>query len=95
MLLLLRNRMMGSSSGPIIVDRLLYSVYGRRVISIILGFGLAMLFHKTCSGKNCTVYKAPPVAQFEKTAYEVTLNGEKKCYKYEPEFSTCARDQTT
>lgn len=30
------------------------------LVSIIWGFGIALLFRKACTGDNCTVYRAPP-----------------------------------
>ena len=52
------------------------------VISIIWGFGLALLFKKSCLNNQCVIIKAPPL--FNNLIYE---NG--KCYKLTKYSSQC------
>ena len=42
---------------------------GKLVISIILGIGMASLFRKICTGRNCIVFKAPDFNEVEKNIY--------------------------
>ena len=41
------------------IRRLIYSDFGRIVISILLGLGLATIFRKVCKDRKCLVFKAP------------------------------------
>lgn len=47
-------------------------------ISAILGIGLATMFHRACSGRDCVVFKGPDVNYV--TAHVWRNGGE--CYKY-------------
>lgn len=69
------------------IRRLLYNPYSSIIISIILGFGLATLFRKSCSLRGCYVFKGPPMSKIEGTTFK--MNG--KCYEYEYEHSSCKR----
>ena len=42
---------------------------GKLVISVILGIGLASLFRKVCTGRNCIVFKSPDFIKVEKNIY--------------------------
>ena len=44
------------------VQRLLNSKMGKVALSIILGFGLATLFRKVCTDKNCIVFNGPVIS---------------------------------
>ncbi len=39
------------------IRRLIYSDFGRIVISILLGLGLATIFRKVCNDINCLIFK--------------------------------------
>lgn len=58
--------------------RLLNSEYGIKLLSIILGLGLATLFRKVCKGRNCMVFKGPPMDEVKKTIYKKN----DKCYRF-------------
>ena len=62
---------------------------GKIIISLILGFGLASLFRKTCNDKACLEFKGPPVKQVEKTIYK----HDKNCYKFKTETINCKKDR--
>jgi hypothetical protein len=47
-------------------------------ISILLGLGLATLFRKVCTDKNCIVFNGPVITDVSGKTYKY---GE-KCYKY-------------
>lgn len=60
---------------------------GRIVISIILGFGLATIFRKVCSGQNCIVLKGPAPSDVSKYFYKY----DDDCYKYTPYDAPCEK----
>ena len=45
------------------LQRLLNSKMGKITLSIILGFGLATLFRKVCTDKNCLVFNGPIISE--------------------------------
>jgi hypothetical protein len=65
--------------------RLLYTDLGRRFLSIILGLGLATLFRKVCTDKNCIQFNGPIISDLEGKIYK---SGD-KCYKYSTEPDNC------
>jgi len=65
--------------------RLLYTDLGRIFISIILGLGLATLFRKICTEKNCIRFNGPIISDLEGKIYK---HGD-KCYKYSTETDRC------
>jgi hypothetical protein len=58
-----------------ITDKLLYTKEGNIIVSVILGFGLAMIFKPVC--KNCIKYVSPNIHNENGKMYK--LNG--ICYK--------------
>lgn len=58
---------------------------GKIIVSIILGFGLATIFRKVCSGQNCVVIKGPSINEVSKYYYKI----DEDCYKYTPYASSC------
>tara|TARA_A100001011_G_scaffold380517_1_gene447937 strand:+ start:251 stop:487 length:237 start_codon:yes stop_codon:yes gene_type:complete len=67
------------------VRRLLYSNFGRIVISILLGLGLATIFRKVCKDRKCLVFKAPKLDKVKGQVFK--FDG--KCYKYREEATKC------
>jgi hypothetical protein len=65
--------------------RLLNTPLGKILISIILGIGLATLFRKVCTDKNCIVFHGPVINNIEDKIYG---HGD-KCYKYKVIPDTC------
>lgn len=63
---------------------------GQIVISIILGFGLAAVFRKVCTGNNCIVIQGPKRSDIEKFYYKV----ENECFKYSPYYTSCDGKQS-
>lgn len=55
------------------------------MISIIIGFGLATLFRKTCSLRSCYTFKGPPLNKIDGKTFK---SGD-KCYKYNYEHQSC------
>ena len=66
-------------------QRLLNTKLGRGFISVLLGIGLATLFQRTCSDKNCIVFNGPIIKEFDDKIYKY----EGKCYKYAASSSKC------
>lgn len=64
------------------------SATGRRVVSIILGFGLASLFRKVCTGDRCLLIKGPKIAEVAKHTYRI----DERCYLYKPVPTTCVEN---
>ena len=67
------------------IKRLLYSPIGKMLLSIVLGLGLATLFRRACTEKDCIHFQGPVISEFEDKIYK---HGE-KCYKYTVNSSKC------
>lgn len=67
------------------VQRLLNTPLGKAFISILLGLGLATLFRKACTDKNCIVFNGPIITDIEGKIYK---HGD-KCYKYTSASDKC------
>jgi hypothetical protein len=65
--------------------RFLHTQSGRYIMSALLGFGLATLFRTICKGKNCIVFKAPPMDEIKDKIYK----HQNKCYKFTPVTTKC------
>ncbi len=73
------------------VGRLLNNEYGRIIISIILGLGLATLFRRACSDGKCIEFNGPIISQIDGKIYKY----DEKCYKYETEAARCNPNKKT
>jgi len=62
---------------------------GKYIMSIILGIGLASVFRSACKGKNCVIYKAPPLEEVDDKIYK--FDG--KCYKFERASTKCNKNK--
>lgn len=58
---------------------------GRIIFSIILGFGLASLFRKSCENRNCMKFVAPPLEKIRERTYR---HGD-SCYRFEERSVKC------
>lgn len=58
---------------------------GAKLVSIIMGLGLAAMFRQVCKGKHCIVVKGPNVDEVNKYYYKIDGN----CYKYTPVVTNC------
>ena len=65
------------------LERLLNSKMGRVALSIILGFGLATLFRKVCTDKNCIVFNGPVISETD------IYKHDDKCLQYTMESTSC------
>jgi hypothetical protein len=55
------------------------------LLSVILGFGLATVFKKVCTGNSCIVIKGPPMKEIKDTYYRI----DDECFKYTPYVTKC------
>jgi len=62
---------------------------GSIIISVLLGFGLASLFRKSCKGNGCYVIKGPSLTEVSNNIYKI----DDKCYKYTPSSTTCSSNK--
>lgn len=67
------------------IKSLLNSTKGKIIVSILLGFGIATLFRKSCEKRNCLVFKAPSINKIKDKAFLF----DEKCYKYSEKNVTC------
>ena len=67
------------------LNKFLHTHSGKYIMSVILGLGLATLFRKGCTGKNCIEFKAPTLENIKKKIYKYGTD----CFKYETETTVC------
>jgi|DEB0MinimDraft_10_1074344.scaffolds.fasta_scaffold37284_3 hypothetical protein len=66
-------------------QRLLNTKLGQFFISVLLGLGLATLFRRACTEKNCIHFNGPTINAFDDKIYK----HEGKCYKYSASSAKC------
>jgi hypothetical protein len=59
--------------------------FGKILVSVILGFGLATMFAKICKGSDCVVIQGPPIKEIKENIYRI----DDDCYKYTPLVTKC------
>lgn len=67
------------------LQRLLHTELGQYFISILLGLGLATLFRRACTDKNCLRFNGPILDEVEGKIFK----HDEKCYKYTTTTSKC------
>ena len=67
------------------IRRLIKGNFGKTLISILLGLGLATLFRKVCNDRNCLVFKAPEIKKIENQIFEF----DDKCFKFKKKATRC------
>ncbi len=67
----------------------MHTEFGKVVISIILGIGLASIFRRTCHAKECYNFQSPKTSEIEATTY---LHGG-SCYKFKAHTQNCAESK--
>ena len=68
------------------IRRLIYSDFGKYIVSFILGMGLASLFKRACRERNCLKFVAPPFEKIDKQVFQYN----DKCYVYEQSSESCS-----
>ena len=66
--------------------RLIYSPFGKTIMSILLGLGLATLFRKVCKNRDCIIFKAPDINKIKNQIFKFG----NKCYKFEESIEKCS-----
>lgn len=69
--------------------RLLYTDFGKYIISILLGLGLASLFRRACHDRTCYNFIAPDIKEIEGKTFKFN----DKCYTYKAEAKTCNKQK--
>lgn len=67
------------------VRRLIYTIEGRIIVSIVLGLGLATMFRHVCNGKNCISFNGPVISEMDGQIYKFN----DVCYKMKTEAVKC------
>ncbi len=70
---------------------ILYSNVGRIIISIILGLGVACLFHRVCKDKDCIRFSGPVISNIEDKIFQ----HDGKCYTYKAKSVKCDSTKKT
>ena len=65
--------------------------FGKIIISIVLGLGIAALFRKVCNDRNCIVVKGPPIKEIEGHVFSF----DNSCYKYKAKGTSCNKNDTS
>jgi hypothetical protein len=67
------------------VMKAMHSETGKYAVSFLLGIGLASLFRKVCTDRNCMVFRPPPFDEVTKNTY---LH-DNKCYQFKDKPTKC------
>ncbi len=70
-------------------DKLLHSEVGKILVSIILGLGLATLFRRVCSGKNCLNFVGPEYKELKERTYRYNDD----CIAFKEHAVTCDKSK--
>jgi hypothetical protein len=73
------------------IPRLLNSPFGKIIISVLLGLGLATLFRKACTNGSCLQFNGPVISEVDGKTYQF---GE-HCYKYQLRPTQCDSKRRT
>jgi hypothetical protein len=71
--------------------QLLRTPTGKIAMSILIGFGIATLFRKTCKDKKCMEFKGPTLEEIKERVYRKG----KKCYQFDPTETKCSSHKKT
>lgn len=67
------------------LERLFTTHFGRIVISVVWGLGLATLFRQVCKGRKCIVIQGPDPEDVKNKIFKF----HDKCYTYRPHNVKC------
>lgn len=71
------------------ISKLINSEVGKIIMSVLLGLGLATIFRKACSDRNCLVFYAPPQDKVNNKTFKFN----DKCYTYSSSAVSCSPDK--
>lgn len=63
----------------------MHTKFGRIIISVLLGLGLASIFRRSCKNHRCLVFKAPQITALTEGVY---MHGG-KCFSYKTTSVPC------
>jgi hypothetical protein len=72
----------------LLIDRLLNTPQGGKLLSIILGLGLSALFRAQCIGDKCIIVRSNQ-QKIKNTTFKYTKDGETRCAVFNPELKDC------
>ena len=72
------------------INRILYSIEGKAIISLILGIAFVTLFRKSCLNESCYNYTSPNLRELTKDVYDY----KGICYKFELKPEKCKNKKT-
>lgn len=78
--------MMRNFGAHVDIRRLFQSEAGRFLASVILGLGLASIFRKACTDRNCIQFNGPVISEVSGKTYQF---GD-LCYQYKLEAVKCS-----
>jgi len=67
------------------LSKYIHTENGKKLMSILLGFGLASLFRTICKDRNCIIFHAVPLDKIKDKIYKIN----NKCYKYNIKSTNC------
>jgi hypothetical protein len=67
------------------LSKYIHTENGKKLMSILLGFGLASLFRTICKDRNCIIFHAVPLDKIKDKIYKI----DNKCYKYNIKSTNC------
>lgn len=70
-------------------EKVLDNRSGQVIMSIILGLGLAVMFSRACSGRNCIIVRGPNPNTVDGKIYQ--FGGD--CYNFKPNMTACSVDK--
>jgi len=73
------------------LGKFVHTETGKKIMSILLGFGLASLFRTVCKNKDCLIFHAPSLDQIKNKIYK----GGDKCVTYKPVATKCSINSKT
>ena len=69
------------------LNNILREKYGKIILSVLWGLGLATIFRRVCKGRSCIVIKGPKPKDVDDKIFRFN----KKCYQYNSEASSCKK----
>lgn len=71
------------------LERFFNTSFGKNLMSILLGFGLASLFRRSCHDRKCYKFVSPNIDEIKNKIYQFN----DKCYTYKPNATNCKREK--
>lgn len=68
------------------IKKIINSERGKILFSILLGFGLATLFRKSCESNNCLIFKIPKLEKIDNKIFQHN----DKCYNFTSSSISCS-----